>query len=63
MAEAKPPDYAARPVCELITSSSTTGTQVISIGNGPRGDEIIYVKRKEGPSPSPEPRALTQPSP
>lgn len=38
-----------QPVCELIdVIEHFTGTQVISIGNGPRGDEIIYIKRKEG---------------
>jgi len=37
------------PVCELIdVIEHFTGTQVISIGNGPRGDEIIYIKRKDG---------------
>ena len=35
-----------QPVCELIdVIEHFTGTQVISIGNGPRGDEIIYIKR------------------
>ena len=38
-----------QPVCELIdVIEHFTATQVISIGNGPRGDEIIYIKRKEG---------------
>lgn len=37
------------PVCELIDIiEHFTGTQVISIGNGPRGDEIIYIKKKGG---------------
>jgi len=34
------------PVCELLDIiEHFTGTQVVSIGNGPRGDEIIYIKR------------------
>lgn len=34
------------PVCELLDIiEHFTATQVISIGNGPRGDEIIYIKR------------------
>jgi len=36
-----------KPVCELLDIiEHFTGTHIISIGNGPRGDEIIYVKRK-----------------
>ena len=36
------------PVCELLDIiEHFTGTKVISIGNGPRGDEIIYIKRKD----------------
>jgi len=35
------------PVCELLDIiEHFTRTVVISIGNGPRGDEIIYIKRK-----------------
>jgi adenylosuccinate synthase len=35
------------PVCELIDIiEHFTGCRVISIGNGPKGDEIIYIKRK-----------------
>ena len=35
------------PVCELLDIiEHFTGTQVISIGNGPRGEEIIYISRK-----------------
>jgi len=34
------------PVCELIDIiEHFTGTTVISIGNGPRADEIVYIKR------------------
>ena len=34
-------------MCELLDIiEHFTGTHIISIGNGPRGDEIIYVKRK-----------------
>jgi len=36
-----------QPVCELIDIiEHFTKTTVISIGNGPRADEIIYIKRK-----------------
>ena len=53
-----------QPVCELIdVIEHFTGTQVISIGNGPRGDEIIYIKRKEGPSPHPSPSPHPNPDP
>jgi len=35
------------PVCELLDIiEHFTSTQVISIGNGPRGEEIIYIKRE-----------------
>ena len=35
-------------VCKLLDIiEHFTGTKVISIGNGPRGDEIIYIKRKD----------------
>ena len=35
------------PVCELLDIiEHFTGTEVISIGNGPRGDEIVYIRRK-----------------
>ncbi len=34
-------------VCELLDIiEHFTGTEVISIGNGPRGDEIVYIRRK-----------------
>lgn len=34
------------PVCELLgIIEHFTGTEVISIGNGPRGEEIVYIKR------------------
>ena len=34
-------------VCDLIDIiEHFTGTEVISIGNGPRGEEIVYIKRK-----------------
>ena len=37
------------PVCELIDLiEHFTGTTVISIGNGPRADEIIYIQRVGG---------------
>ena len=39
------------PVCELIDLiEHFTGTTVISIGNGPRADEIIYIQRAKGSS-------------
>jgi adenylosuccinate synthase len=35
------------PVCELLDIiEHFTGTTVLSIGNGPRGDEIIYIQRQ-----------------
>ena len=34
------------PVCEMIDMiEHYTGTKVLSIGNGPRGEEIIYIKK------------------
>jgi adenylosuccinate synthase len=34
------------PVCEIIdTIEHFTGTKIMSIGNGPRGGDIIYIKR------------------
>merc|ERR1712187_629231 len=34
------------PICEMIDIiEHFTGSQVISIGNGPKGDEIVYIKR------------------
>eukprot|EP00617_Octactis_speculum_P025945 CAMPEP_0185744506 /NCGR_PEP_ID=MMETSP1174-20130828/2644_1 /TAXON_ID=35687 /ORGANISM="Dictyocha speculum, Strain CCMP1381" /LENGTH=658 /DNA_ID=CAMNT_0028417963 /DNA_START=14 /DNA_END=1990 /DNA_ORIENTATION=+ len=37
-----------KPVCELIDIiEHFTGTKVISIGNGPKGDDIIYIKKQE----------------
>jgi len=36
------------PVCELLDIiEHFTGTKVVSIGNGPRGDDIIYITKKE----------------
>jgi len=36
-------------VCDLLdVIEHFTGTQVISIGNGPRGEEIIYIERSHG---------------
>ena len=36
-----------KPVCEMIDIiEHFTGTNVLSIGNGPRGDEIIYIQKK-----------------
>lgn len=35
------------PVCELLgIIEHFTGSKVISIGNGPRGEEIVYIKRQ-----------------
>jgi len=42
----KHPATLPEPVCELIDIiEHFTGTTVISIGNGPRADEIIYIKK------------------
>jgi len=35
------------PICDMLDIiEHFSGTKVISIGNGPKGDEIIYIKRK-----------------
>jgi adenylosuccinate synthase len=45
-AKQKHPVILPQPVCELIDIiEHFTGTTVISIGNGPRADDIIYIKR------------------
>merc|ERR1712087_525517 len=34
------------PICEMLDIiEHFTGSQVVSIGNGPKGDEIVYIKR------------------
>ena len=41
-----PAPVTTEPVCNLLDIIEYyTGTKVLSIGNGPRGDEIIYLKR------------------
>ena len=43
----KQPATLPKPVCELIDIiEHFTQTTVISIGNGPKGDEIIYIHKK-----------------
>ncbi len=47
------------PVCEFIdTIEHFSGTKVVSIGNGPRGEDIVYIKRveEENKDVQPEPR-------
>ena len=45
--QAHPLPVLPKPVCELIDIiEHFTGTKVISVGNGPRGDEIIYIKKE-----------------
>eukprot|EP00755_Sulcionema_specki_P021917 Sspe_Gene.75240::Locus_47017_Transcript_1_1_Confidence_1.000_Length_2310::g.75240::m.75240/K01939/purA, ADSS; adenylosuccinate synthase len=45
----KAPATLPKPVCDVIdTIEHFTGAQVISIGNGPKGDQIIYIKKKGG---------------
>ena len=36
-----------KPVCEMLdVIEHFTGTKVISIGNGPRGEDIIYIRKR-----------------
>merc|ERR1719163_1133161 len=45
----KKPIELPKQVCDLIDIiEHFTGTRVISIGNGPKGDEIVYIRRKQG---------------
>eukprot|EP00747_Dinoflagellata_sp_TGD_P162645 gnl/TRDRNA2_/TRDRNA2_180471_c0_seq1.p1 gnl/TRDRNA2_/TRDRNA2_180471_c0~~gnl/TRDRNA2_/TRDRNA2_180471_c0_seq1.p1 ORF type:complete len:674 (-),score=95.62 gnl/TRDRNA2_/TRDRNA2_180471_c0_seq1:367-2325(-) len=40
------PTVLPQPVCELLDIiEHFTGSKIISIGNGPKGDEIVYIKR------------------
>jgi len=45
----KHPVTLPKPVCDLIDIiEHFTNTKVLSIGNGPRADEIIYIRRADG---------------
>merc|ERR1712039_207699 len=48
----KAPIQLPEPICEMIDIiEHFTGSRVISIGNGPKGDEIVYIKRKADAKP------------
>lgn len=47
--ERKAPIEMPKPICELLdTIEHFTGAKIISIGNGPKGEDIIYIRRVGG---------------
>jgi len=53
--ERKAPIEMPKPICEMIDIiEHFTNTKVISIGNGPKGEDIIYIRRLGGGRAEPE---------
>jgi len=53
--ERKAPIEMPKPICEMIDIiEHFTNTKVISIGNGPKGEDIIYIRRLGGGGAEPE---------